>query len=1032
MLAREHCGYPTCRASWSDIAGRLESRGPGNELPFHRPTVLPLMLALLALMQIAVPASDASGIRPITQLLHTQWTAEDGAPANITALAQTLDGYLWLGTWSRGLYRFDGVRFVPFVPQPGDSVPGIGVADLLATSDGSLWIVWGGGPVSRIREGRIESWAEQDGLSAAFSLAESASGVLVAGTANGIARFDGDSWQDVSSEWGYPDGLSQTVWFDRDGYLWAQASDRVIYLPPGGRQFVDPGWPLVSVATKAAFDQAEDGTIWIAELGRSAHTMHRADDRTSVTEVQVGSQTLLIDRKGSLWVGSLGDGLRRVIDPARIRGRRVAQFGAEAEMFGEQHGLLSDVVDEIFEDREGGIWVATSRGLERFRESALTPFATTGSFRARTLWAGPDSTVWTYAMNESRILGFGPRGSRIVQTDFIPTTLHTDASGTLWTVDVDRIYRLRGDRFESLPVRSSNAVSLSGITIDPAGTVWVFDGKLGLLRLSGDVLEQVADISHPVYGGYVQLFSDSRGRIWVGQYHQVALYERGQLRIFDPASSGAPPGTHHFTEDSSGDIWVAGSVIAKLEGDRFRAIAPHQVGGANFVFGLEQDNAGAWWIVTDIGLIRVPRGELDRAVADSSYVVAHRVYDGLDGLPGAIVRATNTRMIASAPDDRIWVAADGGLASVDPQNLARTLPPPVLIETLRLDGRELLPSQDMRVAAGTRTIEIDYTAMTLANPERVRFRYRLESEDRTWQEVGTRRRAYYTQLPPGTHRFHVTASSDDGVWNDAGAVLTFRVLPAWYQTLGFRLAVILVIGGIGASAAALLQRRRHVRSHEALSARYEATMAERTRIAQDLHDTLLQGFAGVALQLKTAELALPDRPDVAAETLVRVQRLTRESLLEARERVWEIHGSAPGGRYLPDALEASARDRTAGTGIEVAVITTGERRLLNRRIEDAAFHIAREAVANAVKHADARRIEIRVAFGATTLGVEVCDDGRGIPTDQLDNARLTGHFGLSGIRDRAERAGGRCDVLAPAVGGTVVVLELPLSQSEPD
>jgi signal transduction histidine kinase len=635
-------------------------------------------------------------------------------------------------------------------------------------------------------------------------------------------------------------------------------------------------------------------------------------------------------------------------------------------------------------------------------------------------------------LNETRLLGFGRRGSIVVHTDFAPSKLFPDASGTIWSVGGPDIYQLRGNQFQPLPLHPGEARNLVDITIDTAGTVWAYDAQSGLLRLAGDVLEQVAAITHPQYGSYTTLFSDSRGRVWIALYDRVAFYDHGRLRIFDEASGEAPIRVRDFFEDSSGDIWAVGSGIGKLDGDRFRVVSPLRVAGANYIFGIAQDDGDAWWIVTDAGLLRVPPGELDRAMADTSHAIQYRVYERLDGLPGTIDQATIGKLIAKTPDGRIWTATDGGLASVDPANLPAAFPPAVLIETVRIDGRELLPSQNLRIPPGSGAIEIDYTAMTLATPERVRFRYRLEREDRTWQEVGTRRRAYYTQLPPGTHRFHVTASSDDGVWNEAGAVLTFIVLPAWYQTLWFRLAVILLIGGLGAAAAGLVQRKRHLRSHEALKARYEATMAERTRIAQDLHDTLLQGFAGVALQLKTAELALPDRPDVAADTLVRVQRLTRESLMEARERVWEMHGTELQGRDLPDALQASARDRTAGTGIEVAVITTGERRPLDHRIEDAAFRIAREAVANAVQHADARRIEIHVAFAATALRVEVRDDGRGMTTEQLDKARLTGHFGLSGIRDRAERAGGHCDVLAPPDGGTVVVLELPLGASEAD
>ncbi len=354
----------------------------------------------------------------------------------------------------------------------------------------------------------------------------------------------------------------------------------------------------------------------------------------------------------------------------------------------------------------------------------------------------------------------------------------------------------------------------------------------------------------------------------------------------------------------------------------------------------------------------------------------------------------------------------------------------MLVEGARTDGREQLPSDGLAIAPRTRDLEIDYTATSLATPERVRFRYRLEGDEPEWHDAGTRRRAYYTGLAPGAYRFHVMASDGDDTWRDAGAFWSFRIIPAWYQTIWFRTGIVLLIGSLGAAAAVLVQRQRHRRLQEAMTGRYAAALAERARIAQELHDTLLQGFAGVTLQLKAAELALPEEPSVAAETIVRVQKLARESLREARERVWDMRESDMRGDDLPSALEGVARDRTAGTAIEVSLVTVGERRRLAHRLEDAAFRIGREAVVNAIRHAEPHRIEIEVNFGATTLRLEVRDDGRGIEDEAADNARRGGHFGLSGARERALHMGGSCEAMPRPDGGTVVVLVLPLDERE--
>jgi signal transduction histidine kinase len=352
----------------------------------------------------------------------------------------------------------------------------------------------------------------------------------------------------------------------------------------------------------------------------------------------------------------------------------------------------------------------------------------------------------------------------------------------------------------------------------------------------------------------------------------------------------------------------------------------------------------------------------------------------------------------------------------------------VLVETVRIHGRELAPSDVAAVAAGTSDLEIDYTATALSIAERVQFRYRLAGVDTTWREVGTRRRAYYTGLRPGSYRFLVGANSGDGHWHATGASWSFRVLPAWYQTGWFRALVVLLIGALGGLVVFLIQRRRHDLAQAELKHQYEIAMAERARIADDLHDTLLQGFAGVNLQLTAAELALPDQPEVAAATLVRVQHLTEESLREARERIWEMRETAAASDDLATALEMIARDRTVGMPIAVVVTTSGSPGRVPRSLGDAAFRIGREAIVNVVRHAGAGRIEIHLDFRESTFGLEVRDDGRGLSSVEADEARKHGHFGLGGMRDRAIQLGGRCEVRPRPGGGTIVALELPLVQ----
>jgi two-component sensor histidine kinase len=368
-----------------------------------------------------------------------------------------------------------------------------------------------------------------------------------------------------------------------------------------------------------------------------------------------------------------------------------------------------------------------------------------------------------------------------------------------------------------------------------------------------------------------------------------------------------------------------------------------------------------------------------------------------------------------------------GVSVIDPRHLRfNEVPPPVHVEQITADGKAYdagsAGTGRLHLSPHIRNLTIDYTALSLAVPEKVRFRFKLEGQDRDWREVVNQRRVEYSNLPPGNYRFRVTAANNSDVWNQAGAFLDFAIAPAYYQTAWFR--VLYVLAAAGLIGIAYLVRMRQVAG--GLRTRYQAALGERTRIAQELHDTLLQGFAGVTLQLKAAELALPERPDVAAEILARVQRLATEALHEARESVWDLRGSELDELDLVEALRRRALAATAGSNVVVAVTARGAPRRLPRSIEAAALRVGREAVANAVKHAEASRIDIDVEFDAALLVLRIRDDGRGFTEELREAAIRSGHFGVRGMQDRARQAGGTCEVAPEAEGGTVVTLQLPL------
>ncbi len=984
-------------------------------------------LTLLVSVLIGVAPADTAAPRPISQLVHTRWTPKEGGPSGVRSIAQTRDGYIWIGTFF-GLMRFDGVRFVKYTPLSGDTLPGEEISRLLATQDGSLWFTagGGGGVVTRLKGGRALTFGKAQGISAVRNLTESSTGDLVAASLYGLFQFSDGKWRNVSAEWGYPAKQARTVFFDRDDGLWVMSQDRIFYRAPGTQKFLDLGQRVTNAPEGCQFAEEKDGTIWFMALSGPAFTLSKPGEKPSpVTEIPLSLAAILFDRQGSLWAATGNDGLLRVPRVNRIRGQRITGAGPEAERFAMKEGLLTDIPLALMEDREGNIWVGGPTGVERFRAGAFAAISQAGPGRPRYVIAGRDSSVWSSPYNLGTLYRLGPHSQDSLQAGFHTLMVTQDSSGRTLIVDHGhRMISIEGKRLVPVRLRPGTARGLLNVAFDHNGGVWVFSSELGLLRQQGDSLALFDRLEDPYHHG--SLFADRQGRIWVGQANRVSLVADGKVTRFE-ANEGIGGFVYGFFEDRNGTIWAGtGDGLSQFTGERFRTLTSRQgIPGSN-VYGMAQDDAGAWWLATLPGILRFPPGEIEHVLADSTYTPRYRSFDETDGMVGALVKGYWGSVLTKSGDGRIWVATDSGLAVIDPAHLPDAAPPPVSLEVARVQGHDMAISEGNSLAPRTSDLEIDYTSLTFSTPERVRFRYRLEGADSTWREVGTRRRAYYTGLAPGTYRFEVTASFEDGTWNPAAASWTFRVLPAWYQTLWFRALMVLLISGLGGAGVALVQRRRHQAEQRALKERYEATLVERARIAQDLHDTLLQGFAGVTLQLKAIELALPEQPDVAAETVLRAQRLAKASLREARDRVWEMKATNPEADDLAAALESVARDRTAGTGVTVSMLTRGERRRLNHALEDAAFRIGREAIVNAVRHAEATRIDLQVEFGKETLTVHVRDNGRGFTPMEGEAAKRNGHFGLSGVRERASHLGGRCEVISSPHQGTLVALELPL------
>jgi signal transduction histidine kinase len=431
--------------------------------------------------------------------------------------------------------------------------------------------------------------------------------------------------------------------------------------------------------------------------------------------------------------------------------------------------------------------------------------------------------------------------------------------------------------------------------------------------------------------------------------------------------------------------------------------------------------------------VQVSRDDLAAWIADPSRRVTPMVWAGADGMPRRQEVSTYFNpTVARSPDGKLWSTGVADVLLFDPDRMSTNpVPPPVHIETLVADQQSYAVADGLRLPPLVRDVAIEFVALTLVDPKSVRFRYRLEGHDNDWQEAVDRRHAIYTNLPPGDYRFRVKAANS-GVWNEEGAQLTFSIEPAFYQTAWFRLAGIALLFGLAWSGFQLWHRMRIRRLHRQFEATLEGRVAERTRIARDLHDTLLQRFHGLLLQFQAASNLLPDRPRESKQVLTNAIDQVAEAITEGRDTVQGLRASALETNSLADALRALAGDLAKENGQRAAparIDVQGTPQTLHPFVRDEVFRIAGEALGNAFHHAEATQVDVEIRYDARQLRVRVRDDGKGIDPEVLRTGAKQGHFGLSGMRERAELVGGKLTIRSTPGTGTEVELSAPGSQA---
>ncbi len=694
----------------------------------------------------------------------------------------------------------------------------------------------------------------------------------------------------------------------------------------------------------------------------------------------------------------------------------------------------------LFVDREGSIWVGTIAGLERFRRVPFESYTIDGGVAegssAGIAWAD-SMTFFTFGHDGLIRRVSLARGAAKVDGNDVVATIVTDPTryndqislragshGTVWVTFPKRVDRWSPETGKTTVFPGLDS---AGIVYDALeardGTVWSMTTR-GLYRLANGrfvlfVPPNAAHLKLPKFHGYGALFEDSHHNIWAGS---GALFRvsADSMAMFAPENGlpGAPLRAKY--EDSTGTIWFSAGLgtLLRVRGDRIAKV-PLSSGDdqRETIIALGGDRFGNLWIAGS-GVTRIPLADLN-AVADGRATTLRRThYNGIDGLPN-LTPVGEHNAVAPGPNGTLWTTFDRSLLSVDPAHLPRNdVVPGVSIEALSVDERAIpLDSAANGLPAGSYRSQLQFTATSLLVPSRVRFRYRLEGAEKTWAEAtGLQRTATYTRLAPGSYTFHVQASNDDGVWNSVGSTLAFRVLPAWYQTWWAMAGGVLLIAGAAAGAAWGVARMRQSRSE----ARLHAMMEERSRMAREIHDTLLQGFTGVTLQLHALKSKIGQSPQTLTAGMERLLELSDATLRSARQAVWEMRPPDLENANLAAALGA-ALQRTADGWPTVRYDVVGTPRRLEPEMETAILRIAIEAATNAAKHANAKSLSVALTFQPSAIELTVCDDGKGFLVDSA-HAPFGTHFGLVGMRERARKIGADVTITSDPAAGTKVAL----------
>lgn len=949
----------------------------------------------------------SANAQEINNLGHQSWSTENGLPQNsVHQVFQTSDGYIWIAT-EDGVARFDGTDFKVFNHENTAAFTSSDTCCFAQDASGSLWIGTADGLV-RYVAGRFRHYPVSDVV---VALSTDRNGRLLVLTGGNMLRFDGENFSpfplaSVTAPTALAKAGDDGLWIASGASLFQYEDGRLRASSFGenpGKQNIEGIGPL------------PDNGLWI-RTGNSVtlfenghqHTLEAGRDLPA-TRIQ----STMADSHGKLWIGTKS-GLF-VLDNSDGQPQRVAALGSSS--------ILS-----TFEDREGNVWVGTeTNGLDILRQQNFRTVPELSDHVITAIAQTTDGAMWVGTNGDGLDRWQSGKLRHYAVSDGLLSeiilALAPGADGSIWVGTADGLNHIEGARISSYTSADGLPDDLiRSLLVDADGSLWI-GTRRGLAHWKDDrftTFTQADGLKSNLIGALLEpRAAGSSHDLWIGTLNGLSRLRDGRISTYTSKDGLSGDVITALAEDSNGRLWVGtkGDGLSYYANGAFRSL--HRQDLPQMVDSVLEDDRGNLWLSSVHGITRVASASLIFCGLSSKCNPGAVAYGRSDGMPTEETSSIGHPAAWKTAQGQLWFATRKGVAIADPDHLSENrTPPPVVIERFTVDDMEMpLQAAEQDVQPGHNSYAFQYAGLSYAAPTRVRYRYILEGFDKQWTEAGSRRIAYYTNLPAHHYRFRVQAANNDGVWNKTGATLAFSVRPPFYRRLWFVLLAALLIAVI----VVLLYRLRVRRLHS----EFQAVLAERNRVAREIHDTLAQSFVGVSVQLElTAQLLAQSQVAAAGEQINRTREYVREGLAEARRSIWDLR-AVTAQHTLPTRITRLA-EQSGSDSLPIQLNIGGTYRPLESALEDEILRIAQETLSNVARHANATHVSIDLRYHSNRLTLTITDNGRGF--EASDNSLpAKGHFGLQGMRERAAEIHAQLSIESSPGHGTTVKLEVPIA-----